>query len=166
VDGAVFMWPRDDDPGQPLAPSLSGWLQRIVTCVEAGEIFFDADREEFLPFYGSTGFMRAFRENPSLRFDAANNEVAIHGPRSIALFAFESAGSLPTDCHVDLADSGTVVQSWDIDALRESEECTTDVNVLVEDPQLWVPIGADATVSVRGLTPDDTVWVLFATKDN
>jgi hypothetical protein len=57
------------------------------------------------------------------------------------------------------------VHAWDVDALREGEECATDFNVLVEESAPWVPIGKDAVLRAVGLEPGDIVWVSFDSED-
>jgi cell wall assembly regulator SMI1 len=161
--GQIFGWNHDGEADRPVAPSLTAWLERVVACVETGEIVYDTDREEFLPFYGSAGFALAFQADPPLRFDASRSEAPVHGPQSVAVAAVEAAGPLPEGCRIELTQAGTVVHGWDVDMMREAEECATEFNVLVDDPKPWVPIGADAVLSVRGLAPDDIVWVHLAT---
>ena len=163
--GQVFGWNHDDPVTSPMAPSLTAWLARIVTCVEAGEIIYNVGREEFLPFHSSTGFALAFEAEPAPRFDAARHEVQVRGQRSVALRSVESAGPLPTGCRIELAQAGTVVYAWDVDALRADEEYATDFTLFVEEPAPWVPIGAGAVLRVSGLAPDDIVWVALDSDD-
>lgn len=93
--GQVFGWNHDDDVDPPVAPSLTVWLERVVACVEAGEIVYDVDRAEFLPFNHSSGFALAFMAEPPVRFDAVRRAVQVLGERSVALRSVESAGPLP-----------------------------------------------------------------------
>jgi cell wall assembly regulator SMI1 len=163
--GQVFGWNHDDELDSPMAPSLTAWLERVVACVEAGEIVYDVDRAEYLPFYGSTGFALAFEAEPPMRFAAARCEVQLRGGRSVALRSVESAGPLPAGCRIELGQAETVVHVWSVDVLREDEECVTDFNVFVEDPGPWSPIGAGAVLRVRGLAPDDIMWVILDSDD-
>lgn len=163
--GQVFGWNHDDHVDPPMAPSLTAWLARIATCVEAGEIVYDAGREEFLPFAGAIGFAMAFEAEPPVRFDAARREVRLPGRRSVALRSVESVGPLPTGCRIELAQAGAVVQVWDVDALRVDEECATDFTAFVEEPAPWFSIGPEATLRASGLAPGDIVWVALASDD-
>ena len=157
--GQVFGWNHDDDADPPMAPNLTAWLQRIVAFVEAGEIIYHAGREEFLPFSSSAGFAQAFRAEPPARFDALRREIALRGHRSVALRSVESAGPLPESCRIELTQAGTVVHAWDVDALRQNDECATDFIVFIEEPAPWVPIGAGAALRVPQLAPDDILWI-------
>lgn len=161
--GQVFMYCHDDDPGRPIAANLQAWLERIVTCVKAGGIVYDTAREEFLPFYGATGFTVAFEAEPPLRLDAAHPAAAIHGPRNVVVQAVESAGPLPTGARLELVEADTVIGVWDLDALRETEDCATEYNVLIEEPAPGLPVAAAATLRLSGLVDDHIVWVHLAT---
>ncbi len=164
--GQVFGWNHDDDADPPMAPSLTAWLARVVACVEAGEIIYDARREQFLPSGSSAGFALAFETEPPTRFDVARREVMLPGQRGVALLSVESVGPLPVGCRVEVMRSGAVVHAWDVDALRGDEDCVTDFGVFVEEPSPWVPIGVGATLRVCGLGPDDVLWVVLDSDDD
>ncbi|WP_246460961.1 SMI1/KNR4 family protein [Streptomyces himalayensis] len=163
--GQVFQWNHDDEADPPMAPSLTAWLERVVACVEAGEIIYDVDRAEFLPFLRSTGFALAFEAEPPMRFDASRREVQLRGGRSVALRSVESARPLPAGCRIELRQAETIVHVWSVDALREYEGCATDFLVFVEDPGPRLPIGAGTVLRVRGLAPDDIMWVTLDSDD-
>lgn len=160
--GQVFHYFHDDEPAAPIAPSLTVWLERIVTCVESGAIRYDVDREEFLPFYGSTGFAIAFDPDSTLRFDAEHPDADVRGPRSVGIQAFESAGVLPAGVRVELVENGNLLHVWDLDELRETAEITTDFNVFLEEPAPLVRSAGLARLRLSGLRSEDTVWVHLA----
>ena len=163
--GQVFYLAREGNAEPPWAPSLTAWLARIVACAEAGEVSYDAARQQFLPFYGACGFSLAFRADPPVRLDAARRETRLRGPRTVALRSVETAGPLPTGCRIELVQAGTVVHEWDVDAAREDEESAivTEFHVLIEDPGPWTPIGAGTLLRAEGLAADDTLWVTLET---
>lgn len=160
--GRVFWNYRDSGPGEPIAPSLTAWLTRIVDCVESGAIVFNADRAEFLPFYGATGFNLAFQDDPPVRLDVTHAEVALAGPRTVVPRAVESAGPLPRGARIEFVADGAVTAVWLLDRLRETEGASvTEYNVFIQELELapTAHIATSAVLRMVGLTAGDDVWV-------
>ncbi|HEY3871666.1 MAG TPA: SMI1/KNR4 family protein [Actinocrinis sp.] len=157
--GQVFCYRHDSENGLPMAASLEAWLERIAACLEAGDIVYDAAREDFLPFYGATGFAVAFAADPPLRLDAAHPEAAVAGPRTVSLGTVDSAGPLPGGARIELVEGGTVTALWDLDELRETAECATDYNILILGAAPSGRVAETAALRMSGLTSADTVWI-------
>lgn len=157
--GQVFLYRHDDANDLPIAASLEAWLERVAACLEAGDVIYDAAREDFLPFYGATGFAVAFETDPLLRLDAAHPEAAVAGPRTVVLGAVDSVGPLPSSARIELVEGGTVTALWDLDELRETAECVTDYNVLILGAAPAGRVAETAALRMPGLTGADTVWI-------